>query len=157
MTIFYGTIFGTAFVCFILEPIVLGLLRLFGFYVVIRENEARVYMLFGKVLSVIREPGLHFLWLRLGPGALLVNFLGQCHVRDLRLDQEYIRSNPVNSEEGAPMGIGVWYEMFITDPVAHVFRNIDPRGSLSAKDVSTRETTSPRSRASRTLSRRAAS
>ncbi len=132
MTIFYGTIFGTAFVCFILEPIVLGLLRLFGFYVVIRENEARVYMLFGKVLSVIREPGLHFLWLRLGPGALLVNFLGQCHVRDLRLDQEYIRSNPVNSEEGAPMGIGVWYEMFITDPVAHVFRNIDPRGSLSA-------------------------
>ncbi len=132
MTIFYGTIFGTAFVCFILEPIVLGLLRLFGFYVVIRENEARVYMLFGKVLSVIWEPGLHFLWLRLGPGALLVNFLGQCHVRDLRLDQEYIRSNPVNSEEGAPMGIGVWYEMFITDPVAHVFRNIDPRGSLSA-------------------------
>jgi regulator of protease activity HflC (stomatin/prohibitin superfamily) len=38
----------------------------------------------------------------------------------------------VNSEEGAPMGIGVWYEMVITDPVAHVFRNIDPRGSLHA-------------------------
>src|SRR5207253_2240259 len=64
--------------------------------------------------------------------ALIVHILGQCHLRDLSLDQEYIRSNPVNSEEGAPMGIGVWYEMFITDPVAHVFRNTNPRGSLSA-------------------------
>jgi regulator of protease activity HflC (stomatin/prohibitin superfamily) len=88
--------------------------------------------LFGKVIGVIQEPGLHFLWPRLGLGAIIVNIMGQCHVRDLRLDQEYNRSNPVNSEEGAPMGIGVWYEMVISDPVAHVFRNMDPRGSLRA-------------------------
>jgi len=38
----------------------------------------------------------------------------------------------VNSEEGAPMGIGVWYEMWISDPVAYLFKNADPRGSLRA-------------------------
>jgi len=51
-------------------------------------------------------------------------------VVDLRLDQEYYRATPVNSEEGAPMGIGVWYEMWISDPVAYLFKNADPRGSL---------------------------
>ena len=30
------------------------------------------------------------------------------------------------------MGIGVWYEMFISDPVAYLFKNQDPRGSLHA-------------------------
>jgi len=64
--------------------------------------------------------------------ALVVNFLGVCHVLDLRLDQEYLRSQPVNSEEGAPMGIGIWYEMWIDDPVAFLFKNTDPRGSLRA-------------------------
>jgi hypothetical protein len=42
------------------------------------------------------------------------------------------RSQPVNSEEGAPMNIGVWYEMWISDPVAYLFKNADPRGSLRA-------------------------
>ena len=118
--------------CFVAEPIILTILRIFGVFAVVQENQAQVYVLFGHVLGVIDEPGLHFLWARIGPGALIVNIFGQCHVRDLRFDQEYIRSNPVNSEEGAPMGIGVWYEMFITDPVAHVFKNMDPRGSLRA-------------------------
>ncbi len=118
--------------CFFLEPFILAVLYCFGVFAVVNENEARVYVLFGNVVGVIREPGLHFLWAELGPSALIVNIFGQCHVRDIRLDQEYIRSNPVNSEEGAPMGIGVWYEMYITDPVAHVFRNLDPRGSLRA-------------------------
>ena len=30
------------------------------------------------------------------------------------------------------MGIGIWYEMYISDPVAYLFKNADPRGSLSA-------------------------
>ena len=30
------------------------------------------------------------------------------------------------------MGIGVWYEMHINDPVAYLFKNTDPRGSLAA-------------------------
>jgi regulator of protease activity HflC (stomatin/prohibitin superfamily) len=125
-------IVGVLLAGFMLEGLVLGFLRFIGFYAVVGEREARVYVLFGNVLGVIDEPGLHLLWLKLGPGALIVNLLGQCHQRDLRLDQEYSRSNPVNSEEGAPMGIGVWYEMSIVDPVAHVFRNADPRGSLRA-------------------------
>lgn len=125
-------IFFTILAAFFLEGIVLTFLKAIGFYTIVGEKEARVYTLFGNVLGVIQEPGIHFLWFRLGPLAVLVNVFGQCHVRDLRLDQQYIRSNPVNSEEGAPMGIGVWYEMFITDPEAHVFRNADPRGSLRA-------------------------
>lgn len=128
----YGFIGATMMACFFLEAIVLGILRFIGFYTIVHEREAKVYMLFGNVLGVLTEPGLHFLWPKLGPGALIVALIGQCHVRTLQLDQQYIRSIPVNSEEGAPMGIGVWYEMFITDPVAHVFKNIDPRGSLRA-------------------------
>src|SRR3974377_2380860 len=46
----------------------------------------------------------------------------------VRLDQEYRRSEPVNSEEGAPMGIGIWYEMWISDPYAYLFKNTDPTG-----------------------------
>lgn len=125
-------IFLTVFALLLLEGFILGFLRLIGFYTIVQEKEAKVYVLFGNVLGVIQEPGLYFLWGRLGPGALIVNIFGQCHIRDLSLDQAYIRSNPVNSEEGAPMGIGVWYEMVINDPVAHVFRNTDPRGSLRA-------------------------
>jgi regulator of protease activity HflC (stomatin/prohibitin superfamily) len=53
-------------------------------------------------------------------------------VLDMRLDQRYLRSQPVNSEEGAPMGIGVWYEMAVSDPVAYLFKNADPQGSLAA-------------------------
>ena len=30
------------------------------------------------------------------------------------------------------MGIGIWYEMFISDPVAYLFKNTDPRGSIAA-------------------------
>jgi regulator of protease activity HflC (stomatin/prohibitin superfamily) len=53
-------------------------------------------------------------------------------VLDLRLDQQYLRSQAVNSEEGAPMGIGIWYEMYISDPLKYLFENADPRGSLAA-------------------------
>jgi hypothetical protein len=30
------------------------------------------------------------------------------------------------------MGIGIWYEMWVSDPVAFLFKNTDPRGSLRA-------------------------
>lgn len=125
-----GIVAAVAVLCLIMEPLFLGFLKLINFYAVVNESEARVYVLFGNVLGVIDQAGLHFLWFKLGPGVIIVNFFGQCYVRDLRLDQEYIRSNPVNSEEGAPMGIGVWYEIVISDPVAHVFKNVNPRGSL---------------------------
>jgi regulator of protease activity HflC (stomatin/prohibitin superfamily) len=118
--------------CFILVPLFLGLLRVFGFYAVVQERRCYVYLLFGKVVAILDEPGLHFLWLKMGWRAPIVNWIGRRYEIDLRLDQEYLRSAPVNSEEGAPMGIGIWYEMFISDPVAFLFKNTDPRGSLAA-------------------------
>jgi regulator of protease activity HflC (stomatin/prohibitin superfamily) len=117
---------------FIGEAVLLGLCRLFGIYAIVQERTARVYMLFGKVVGILNEPGLYFLPAKLGPAAFVIKFLGNCYVLDLRLDQEYLRSQPVNSEEGAPMGIGIWYEMWISDPVAFLFKNTDPRGSLRA-------------------------
>src|SRR5882762_1950837 len=122
----------TFFGMFFLMPMFLGIVRLFGLYTIVEERQCKVYMLFGKVVAVIDEPGLHILIFKLGLKAPLVNFLGKCHVLDLRLDQEYIRSTAVNSEEGAPMGIGIWYEMVVSDPVAYLFKNSDPRGSLAA-------------------------
>ena len=109
-----------------------GLLKFLGAYAIVQERTAIVYILFGSVVGVISEPGIHFLWKELGVRALFVNWLGKKYVVDLRLDQEYLRSQPVNSEEGAPMGVGLWYEMYINDPVAYIFRNTDPRGSLAA-------------------------
>ena len=122
----------TFFACFIIVPLVLAVARGFGVYAIVEERQCRVYMLFGKVIGILDEPGLHFLWTELGWRGVIINWLGRCYEIDLRLDQEYLRSQPVNSEEGAPMGIGIWYEMFISDPVAYLFKNTDPRGSLAA-------------------------
>jgi hypothetical protein len=38
-------------------PVVLGLMRGFGLYTIVNEGTAKVYVLFGNVLAVIREPG----------------------------------------------------------------------------------------------------
>lgn len=132
MTDFVVAAVAVFFGLFVLGPVLRGMARMVGFYTVVEERQCKVYMLFGKVLAVLDEPGLHFLWFKLGWRALLMNWMGRCHTLDLRTDQEYLRSQPVNSEEGAPMGIGIWYEMCISDPVAFLFRNADPRGSLAA-------------------------
>lgn len=122
----------TFFASFILVPMLLGFIRAFGVYTIVQEGTCQVYVLFGRVLAVLRTPGLHLLWLKMGPAALIVRWIGRCYVLDMRLDQRYLRSQPVNSEEGAPMGVGVWYEMAISDPVAYLFKNADPQGSLAA-------------------------
>lgn len=116
----------------IVMPAVLFLLRWLGLYAIVREGTCQVFVLFGRVIGILKEPGLHVLPFKLGPQALLVRWLGSVSVLDMRLDQQYLRSNPVNSEEGAPMGVGIWYEMYISDPVAYLFKNADPRGSLAA-------------------------
>lgn len=122
-----------AFVGFwIAVPILLMMVRALGFYIVVEERRAHVYTLFGKVAATFDEPGIYSLWPRIGPKALLVPLLGKRYVLDLRIDQTYLRSQPVNSEEGAPMGVGVWYEMFISDPSSYLFKNNDPEGSLRA-------------------------
>src|SRR5579859_5845338 len=95
---------------FLAVPILLGLLRLFGLYTIVQERRCHVYVLFGRVIGVLNEPGLYVLPARLGLSAFLVRWFGRCYVLDMRLDQIYLRSLAVNSEEGAPMGIGIWYE-----------------------------------------------
>jgi regulator of protease activity HflC (stomatin/prohibitin superfamily) len=131
--IFFAAFLATFFGLFVAVPILFFFARWLSVYTIVEERTCRdVYVLFGKVIGVLDEPGLHALWFELGPKALLLPWLGGSYVLDLRLDQEYLRSQPVNSEEGAPMGIGIWYEYFISSPVAYLFKNTDPRGSLQA-------------------------
>jgi regulator of protease activity HflC (stomatin/prohibitin superfamily) len=130
--IFFTTFLFSFIFCWFALPIALALLKIINFYTAIQEGRCKVYLLFGKVLGVIEEPGLHLLWIDLGPQAALVRFFGRVYEIDRRLDQEYLRSNPVNSEEGTPMGVGVWYEMRVRNPVDFLFKNTDPQGSLRA-------------------------
>ncbi len=135
MDTFFQFIIGAA-ISFIgmwfVMPIALFFLRLLGLYTIVDEGTCQVFVLFGRVVGILSDPGLHILPLRLGLNAFLVNWLGSRRVLDMRLDQQYLRSNPVNSEEGAPMGVGIWYEMYISEPVSYLFKNADPRGSLAA-------------------------
>lgn len=128
LIVFAATFFGS----FIAVPFFLFWVRVLAIYVVVRERECVVFELFGKVRLTISEPGLHFPWMTMGPFAALVPIFGRKRTVDLRLDQVYLRSQAVNSEEGAPMGIGVWCEMFVSDPVAYLYKNTDPVGSLRA-------------------------
>ena len=132
MYLFFIAMGATFFGCLIAVPLALGFFRQCGFYVIVPERRCYVYMLFGKVVGIIDQPGLHILPNIMGWRAFIVHWLGSRFILDMRLDQEYLRSQPVNSEEGAPMGIGIWYEMFVSDPVSYLFKNTDPRGSLAA-------------------------
>ena len=63
---FFTTFLVTFIGMFILVPMFLGLLRAFGLYAIVEEGTCHVYVLFGKVLAVLDEPGLYFLIGRLG-------------------------------------------------------------------------------------------
>jgi regulator of protease activity HflC (stomatin/prohibitin superfamily) len=126
---FFGLLIGL--------PIFLGILKYLCWFTTVNECRCKVFVLFGKVIGVIDEPGLHITPFSIGPGVLLVPFFGKVHTLDLRLDQRYLRSRAVNSEEGTPVGIGVWYEMRVSNPVAYLFENTDPEGSLMANVTNT--------------------
>lgn len=117
-------------------PILLGIARLFGLYTIVRECQAQVFTLFGKVIGTIDEPGLHFPISLYGVRALLIPFFGKRYDVSIALRQHYLRNQMVNSEEGTPMGVGIWYEMRVTDPVAYLFTNANPEGSLQANVTS---------------------
>ncbi len=113
-------------------PLVLGLARRLGLYAIIAERETQVFTLFGKVLGTLDEPGIRFPIGHFGLKALLVPFFGELHRVDTRLRQNYLRDQMVNSGEGTPMGVGIWYEMQVNDTVAYLFANANPEGSLEA-------------------------
>ena len=135
MDLFFQFLLGaviTFVAMWFLMPIFLFFLRQFGFYTIVNEGTCQVFVLFGRVIGILKEPGLQILPFKLGLNAFLIRWLGRVTTLDMRLDQQYLRSNPVNSEEGAPMGVGIWYEMYISEPVSYLFKNTDPRGSLAA-------------------------
>jgi regulator of protease activity HflC (stomatin/prohibitin superfamily) len=117
-------------------PIVLGLARLFGIYACVQECEAQVFTLFGKVIGTLDEAGLQFPISHFGPQAMLIPFFGKRYFVNTAMRQHYLRSQMVNSEEGTPMGVGIWYEMQVKDPVAYLFTNANPDGSLQANVTS---------------------
>jgi len=131
-------IFGTIafFIGLLVIPVVLGLARGLGLYASVHECQAQVFTLFGKVIGTLDEPGLNFPMARFGPRALLVPFFGKKYTVGTALRQHYLRNQMVNSEEGTPMGVGIWYEMQVTNPADYLFINTNPEGSLQANVAS---------------------
>jgi len=120
----------------VLIPLLMKISRLFGLYAVVQESEAQVFTLFGKVIGTYDEPGLNWPIGKFGPKALLIPFFGKIYKVNTALRQHYLRSQMVNSEEGTPMGVGIWYEMQVTDPQSYLFSNSNPEGSLQANVAS---------------------
>jgi regulator of protease activity HflC (stomatin/prohibitin superfamily) len=121
---------------FIATPVVLFFGRVFQLWRVLPERTVLVYTLFGKVIGKVGEPGLFFPIAHFGPRALLLPLFGKAYDVPTHIFQSYLRNQLVNSEEGAPMGVGIWFEGYVNDPEAYLFQNSDPLGSLKA-NVST--------------------
>ena len=117
---------------FILVPIAFSIGFSLQIWRVVQERTVQVYTLFGKVIGTIDQPGVNFPLLRFGPKVFLVPFFGKVYTVNTRIEQHYLRDQLVNSEEGAPMGVGIWYERFVTNPESYLFRNSNPEGSLAA-------------------------
>jgi regulator of protease activity HflC (stomatin/prohibitin superfamily) len=117
---------------FICIPIFTALGSALELWRVLPERTVLVYTFFGKVVGKVEEPGLFFPLFHFGPKALLFPLFGKAYTVSTQLFQSYLRNQLVNSEEGAPMGVGVWFEMYVNDPEAFLFRNSSPMGSLNA-------------------------
>jgi len=124
------------FLGLILVPFLTRLARTFGLYAIIHESEAQVFVLFGKVIGTLDQAGLRWPIQKFGPKALLIPFFGKIYKVNTAMRQHYLRSQMVNSEEGTPMGVGIWYEMQVNDPVSYLFTNTNPEGSLQANVTS---------------------
>ena len=124
-------LFGVA-LTFICIPLLTALGSALEFWRVLPERTVLVYTFFGKVVGKVEEPGLFFPIVHFGPKALLFPLFGKAYTVSTQLFQSYLRNQLVNSEEGAPMGVGVWFEMYVNDPEAFLFRNSSPMGSLNA-------------------------
>jgi len=106
--------------------------RMFLLWRTLPERTVIVYTYFGKVIGEVNEPGMFFPIFHFGFKALLLPFFGRAYTVNTALAQSYLRNQLVNSEEGAPMGVGVWYEMYVQNCTAFLFQNSDPVGSLRA-------------------------
>lgn len=117
---------------FIAVPVLVAIGNLFQLWRVLPERTVIVYTFFGKVVGQVEDPGLFFPVAHFGPKALLFPLFGKAYTVRTVIQQAYLRNQLVNSEEGAPMGVGIWFEMFVNNPKAYLFQNSDPTGSLKA-------------------------
>ncbi|MCP4191315.1 MAG: SPFH/Band 7/PHB domain protein [Planctomycetaceae bacterium] len=117
-------------------PLALAIARGLGLFTTVRECQSQVFTLFGKVIGTMDEPGIHFPIVQFGPRALLIPMFGKRHIVSTALRQHYLRGQMVNSEEGTPMGVGIWYEMQVNNPESYLFANANPEGSLQANVAS---------------------
>jgi len=129
---FLVSLFAGLVLAFVLSGLAILFGRLFQLWRILPERTVLVYTFFGKVIGQADEPGLFFPILKFGPRALLFPLFGKAYTVSTQLQQSYLRNQLVNSEEGAPMGVGVWFEMYVSDVAAFLFRNSDPMGSLKA-------------------------
>ena len=130
---FLKAAFFTFVGAFVVVPILLACVRALGLYTIVEERTCRVYVLFGKVIRTLCGAGILFSAVLAGGRRLSSSTsLDAATCSTCGWIRNTCAASPVNSEEGAPIGIGIWYEMFISDPVAYLFNNMDPRGSLRA-------------------------
>jgi regulator of protease activity HflC (stomatin/prohibitin superfamily) len=130
--IFLSSLFIGLVATFIAVPVLVAVGNLFQLWRVLPERTVIVYTFFGKVVGQVEEAGLFFPITHFGPKALLFPFFGKAYTVRTLIQQAYLRNQLVNSEEGAPMGVGIWFEMFVNNPKAYLFQNSDPIGSLKA-------------------------
>src|SRR3954452_17076730 len=114
MTFLISAIFGF-FATFIGTSILVAFGRIFQLWRVLPERTVIVYTFFGKVVGQVDEPGLFFPIAHFGPRALLFPFFGKAYTVKTVIHQAYLRNQLVNSEEGAPMGVGIWFEMYVNN------------------------------------------
>lgn len=129
---FFAALFIGLFATFFASIFLTALGRMFQLWRVLPERTVVVYTLFGKVIGQVEDAGLFFPIAKFGPRALLMPFFGKVYKVSTAIYQSYLRNQLVNSEEGAPMGVGVWFEMYVSNPKAYLFQNSDPLGSLKA-------------------------
>ncbi len=129
---FFVSLVAGFFATFIVTGLLVAIGGMFQLWRVLPERTVLVYTFFGKVVGQVDEPGLFFPILHFGPKALLFPFFGKAYTVQTAIHQAYLRNQLVNSEEGAPMGVGIWFEMFVRDPKSFLFQNSDPMGSLKA-------------------------
>jgi len=126
------SIFTGVVLTFVGAALLMALGRMFQLWRVLPERTVIVYTFFGKVVGQVEEPGLFFPIAHFGPQALLFPFFGKAYTVRTQIHQAYLRNQLVNSEEGAPMGVGIWFEMYVNNPKSFLFQNSDPMGSLKA-------------------------
>lgn len=130
---FFPALIGTFIFCFFFVSIAIGIFKIFCPFIIVHERECHIINLLGNIVARYDEPGIHFLVKQIGWNQGIVYFVaGEDIVVHTWLEQCFLRNLPVNSEEGSPMGVGIWYEMRVSDPVKFRFENSDPQGSLSA-------------------------